>query len=213
MFFSIGFWFSTVVFTKIVRNKINKFIINNYKNLSKRLKMQVDELLDLNFFTKAGIIDYIPILNVLNVSIKLGNLCEEYEMVKKDIYRDFPVLEFQEKVDKNNIGRTYDEEKMYFIGYFWNSRPMNIFFKFNGEELIILDKSASIFSTLSDEEKEDYLLYLLYSWYNGGYCYLNGSNNLNEVFSENLVNVLYQKYDGVQILCQEEAMILSRKRK
>ena len=66
---------------------------------------------------------------------------------------------------------------------------------------------------LSDEEKEDYLLYLLYSWYNGGYCYLNGSNNLNEVFSENLVNVLYQKYDGVQILCQEEAMILSRKRK
>lgn len=95
MFFSIGFWFSTVVFTKIVRNKINKFIINNYKNLSKRLKMQVDELLDLNFFTKAGIMDYIPILNVLNVSIKLENLCEEYEMVKKDIYRDFPVLEFK----------------------------------------------------------------------------------------------------------------------
>lgn len=213
MFFSIGFWASTVVFTKIVRKKINSFIINNYEKLSKKLKMQVDELLDVNFFTKVGIVDYIPILNVLSTWVKLECLRDEYEQVKKDIYREFPVLEYQEKVDKDNINRIYDEEKMYFIGYFLDGKPKNYFFHYDGEEIVVLDSSASIFKNLSAEDNEELLLYLLYAWYNGANMFLNGSNNLDEVFNENLVRILIHKFDGVQLPKNEKEITLTRKRK
>ena len=188
-------WIYSVIFTKKVKIDNNNVIFKKMEKLSNKFKIPIESLLDNDFLMKREFIDYLPLINIFSVLIKKDTLFWKYEVAKKKIYESIPVLEYQDKLETDNKERIYLEEKVYHIGYFIDGRPKNYFFKFNGEEIIILDSSASIFKELSPEESVNFLLYLLYVWYNGGYRYLNGSESLGEIFNDNLTEILLTKFE------------------
>lgn len=206
-------WKKTIKITKKYNYKIREFILNDYANLCEKLNVNIDEILDVDFFLQSSLIDYIPIVNIILAKQKYTDLCWEFEEVKKEAYKKNPIFEYQDNVEIANKDRVYEKETMYFIGYFLDGKPKNYFFQYDGEEIVVLDSSASIFKNLSAEDNEELLLYLLYAWYNGANKFLNGSNNLDEVFNENLVRILIQKFDGVQLPKNEKEITLTRKRK
>ena len=47
------------------RYKIQNFICNDYYKLCEKMNMNINQVLDVNFFVRKTIFDFIPIVNVL----------------------------------------------------------------------------------------------------------------------------------------------------
>ncbi len=195
------------------RYKIQNFICNDYYKLCEKMNMNINQVLDVNFFVRKTIFDFIPIVNVLLSKQKLADLKWEFNELKNYIYKENPVFEYQDKIEVANKDRIYKNDTIYFIGYFIGGSPKNYFFQFDGEEIVILDSSASVFKVLSNQENEYLLLYLLYAWYNGGNKFLNGSYNLNDVFNDKMVENLMHKFEGINIPENNFEIKMTRKRK
>lgn len=216
MFYGLsGIWLASIAYTKKIRNEIDEFIEKDFDGFCKRINVPMEEFVDLDTYKKQKFLDLIPILNVANIIKTNNSIYDSYHENKDYIFEQFPIFAYHENLEINNKERQYNGESTYFIGYNVESKPHNIFFTIDGDELAIYqDLTSSLFQQLEWEDEQNLLLYLLYVWYNGGYEYLNGSQNLHEVFNEFLVTYLKETFKDVDLNeTIEEETKLTRKLK
>lgn len=140
----------------------------------------------------ASVGDFIPLYNIFLAIQKYKRVDEDVEIILRGLEHFYPELIESRKLDEIEnlqVGKELDKRD-YFIGQTINGRPINIFFTFDGYNFEIKDYSAKSFMELDDEDKRDILLRLLFVWINGGNKILNGSNNLDELFDEDIVDYL-----------------------
>jgi len=203
----------------LTKMNIDKKSKNKIENECKKIAIDagvplgmIEEYEDKLLNNKLSIKDFLPIVNIikaLKYYFSINKLIKEFKVYLENI---FPKLYFKEVEKRKEVIKSNEvlKKKEYFIGKMVDNRFYNISFAFDGYDIYIHD-NGNWFSEYDDKEKIDLLLKLLYIWYNGGSKELNGSNNLNEVFTDDMIKSLKHRY-AVNNFGKEEEIVRKRVR-
>ena len=105
------------------------------------------------------------------------------------------------------------EYREYFVGYFENSRPIVIYFRYNGDDDIVFGECAKTFEAYDNDTKCNILLHILYEIYIGSKEYI-ACASIDEVFTEIMVNNLksiFEENKHEYIISTEEKKLVRKK--
>lgn len=214
-----GAYALNILYVLKYRKEMLDFINNEYVKLAEKINTSIDMMVDLNSYKKFSILDLIPIFNIYYQKNNLENLKYCYEENKEKLCDNFPDIERQFKLEEQAMNNSFEnnEDKNYFIGVFDDGRPINIFFAFNGREVVILEESHSSIMELSEYDAYLNLFYLLYCYYHGGEG-INTSINIGEVYNEVMLNYLHDLFDdefnkeNIEVEVKDDEIKLTREK-
>lgn len=215
----LGAYALDIIYVLKYRKEMLDFINNEYVKLAEKIGTSVDMMVNLNSYKKFSVLDLIPIFNIYYQKNNLKNLMDCYEENKEKLCKNFPVIEKQYKLEEQAKNNSFEnnEDKNYFIGVFEDGRPINIFFTFNGREVVILEGTHSSIIELCEDDAYLHLFYLLYCYYYGGEG-INASINIGEVYNDAMLTSLHDLFDDeinkeeMEIEVKDDIIKLTRKK-
>lgn len=216
----LGAYALNIIYVLKYRKEMLDFINDEYVKLAEKIGTSVDMMVNLNSYKKFSVFDLIPIFNIYYQKNNLESLKDCYEKNKENLCKNFPIIEKQYKLEEQAKNNSFEnnEDKNYFIGVFEDGRPVNIFFAFNGREVVILEGTHSSIIELSHDDAYFNLFYLLYSYYYGGEG-INTSINIGEVYNEVMLTSLHDLFDDefsnkeeIEVEVKDDIIKLTRKK-
>ena len=191
-----GVYAANFVSTYAIRCHIINKNVEDFRVMAKKLNFPDDlrEYMEKTLDKKPEWYDYIPGVNLLLALKDWIMRKDEMELLEGDIKH------FEEEYGSveqfvNNSEEVELEYKEYFVGYFLESRPIVIYFKYDGDiNIAISEDSAPTFRALDEQMQVDTLLRILYEIYIGSNEYIKCSD-ISEVFTDTMVQNLEQIFE------------------
>lgn len=143
--------------------------------------------------------DYIPVVNVILAFKDWINRKKDMELLEGDIKHFENAYGPIEQLLRDTSDKQVTAERKfreYYVGYFLESRPVVIYFSYNGyDDIAVSGESAKTYDELDEQAKMDTLMYILYQIYIGSKEYIS-CPWIDEVFTDMMVDSLVQTFEG-----------------
>ena len=186
-------WLVNTGATYGIRNYISN---KNFADIKKIIEEEKITIIDLdevekNVSTTLRAIDYIPIVNVIEAVKDLCLRKESMAFLKiylQEVEKQYGIKEEIVEFDSENGGNKLRE---YFVGYYYEGRPVIIYFRYDGDRELYIDgeNSTESFTLIAVDDQINILLHILYAIYMGSQEFIR-SNHIAEAFTDTMVSNL-----------------------
>ena len=197
----IGFYTINFISTYAIRCHVINKNVDDFCDMAKEKGIPDDfkDYMVRKLDKKPTWYDYVPVVNIILALKDWVNRKKDMELLEDDM-KHFenqygPIEQFVTN-HQNDQDKVEVQYKEYYVGYFLGSKPVVIYFKYDGDtNIVVSEDSASTFKNLDDQTQADTLMSILYSIYLGSREFIR-CMSISEVFTETMVETLVNTFEN-----------------